>query len=389
MNTLINLLYFGQSYWLDNLTRKKITSGELKKRVTEEGLRGITTNPSIFNNAITNSTDYEEQIYSLVKAGKSPGEIYDALTIKDVQDACDILKPVYDQSGGEDGFVSLEVSPYLAHDTKGTIKNARKLFNLIERPNCLIKIPGTREGIPAVHQMLHEGVNINVTLLFSVEQYAAVVDAYIRAIERRVAEGNPVNSIISVASIFISRIDVLVDPLLKRNIIPSNGKAVAGQAQLLSGKAGIATARLCYQHFKEIFNSGHWKRLEEKGAHVQRLLWASTGNKDPQYSDLRYVEPLIGRNTINTLPDKTIAALSDHGKLKADSIEEELDQAHRFFLRIKEKGIDMGSITQKLESEGIHKFADAYNEALDNLENKRKAINEGVLRKADQETITL
>ena len=214
MNTLRNLLNYGQSYWLDNLTRKKITSGELKKRVSEQGLRGVTSNPSIFDKAIANSDDYNEQITTLAKEGKTPEQIYDALTIKDVQDACDILNPVYVQSEGTDGFVSLEVSPYLARNTNGTMEEARRLFKEVGRPNSLIKIPGTQEGIPAIEQMLYEGININVTLIFSIERYIEVAQAYIRAIAQRIGEGKPVNRLISVASIFISRIDVLTDQLL-------------------------------------------------------------------------------------------------------------------------------------------------------------------------------
>jgi transaldolase len=376
MNTLIDLINYGQSYWLDNLSRKKITSGELNKRVSEQGLRGITSNPSIFNKAITTSTDYDEQIVSLVRSGKTPKKIYEAVTVKDVQDACDILRPVYDQSGGVDGFVSLEVSPYLAHDTKGTVKKAHSLFEAVGKPNCLIKIPGTREGVPAIEQTLYEGVNINITLLFSVERYLEVAHAYVRAMERRLAEGSSVNNIISVASIFLSRIDAPVDQLLTRAI----------RAQLLYGKAGVATARLCYQHFKEIFRSKDWKRLEEKGAHVQRLLWASTSNKDPQYDALRYVEPLIGEDTITTLPDDTITELAKRGKLKRNTIEDDVDEAKQLFVRLKEKGIEMESIAQTLESEGIRKFTDSYNELIDNLNNKRKAINENRL---DKETISL
>jgi transaldolase len=300
MNTLIELLENGQSYWLDNLTRGKITSGELKKRVDEQGLRGITSNPSIFNKAISNSQDYQSQIAELVKEGKNPLQIYDALTIKDVQDACDILNLVYEQSDGTDGFVSLEVPPYLARDTEGTMKEARRLFKAVGKKNCLIKIPGTKEGIPAIEQMLYEGININITLLFSVERYVEVTQVYISAIARRVAEGKPVNHVISVASVFISRIDVLTDQLLHQYIIPAEGDKNANRTYLLLARAGIATARLCYQRFKEIFNGEQWKKMEAKGAHVQRPLWASTSNKDPLYNDLRYVESLIAKNTVNT-----------------------------------------------------------------------------------------
>jgi transaldolase len=363
MKTLIELLNYGQSYWLDNLTRGKITSGELKKRVEEQGLRGITSNPSIFNKAITGGSDYDDQIAKLVKEDKSPTQIYDALTIKDVQDACDILFPVYEKSGGTDGFVSLEVPPYLARDTEGTIKEARRLYNAVGKKNCLIKIPGTKEGVPAIAQMLYEGVNINITLLFSVESYVAVAQAYIDAITRRVAEGKPIDHIISVASVFISRIDVLTDQLLdQRN---------ASHDSQLKGEAGIATARLCYQRFKEIFSGEKWKELEEKGAHVQRPLWASTSNKDPNGSDLRYVEPLIGENTINTLPDKTITAFADHGVLKRNAIEEDLDQANALFGKLKKTGVDISSVTQQLEAEGIQKFKEAFDKLINNLADKR------------------
>ena len=374
MDTLIDLLNYGQSYWLDNLTRGKITSGELTKRVSEQGLRGITSNPSIFDKAISAGTDYDKQIAVLVKEGNTPFQIYDALTIKDVQDACDILKPVFAESNGKDGFVSLEVSPYLARDTKGTIKEAHRLSLAVGRPNCLIKIPGTREGIPAIEQMLYEGININVTLLFSIERYVEIAQAYIRAIERRIALGKPVNHIVSVASIFISRIDVLTDELLGHRIIPLQEDSDITPPEFLSGKAGVATACVAYQQFKDIFSGDDWKKLEAKGANVQRPLWASTSNKDPLYNDLRYVEPLIGKNTVNTLPDETIAALANHGILKENAIEQGIEGANQFFADLKNQGIDIDFVTQQLENEGIEKFADAYNKLISNLANKRLKI---------------
>lgn len=384
MDSLINLLNYGQSYWLDNLTRNKITSDELKKRVSEQGLRGITSNPSIFDKAISNSNDYDEQIKSLVKEGKNPNEIYDALTIKDVQDACDILKPVFDDSNGTDGFVSLEVSPYLARDTQGTINEVLRLSKAVGRLNCQIKIPGTKEGIPAIEQMLYEGININITLLFSIERYAEVAQAYIRAIERRVAEGKPVNNIISIASVFISRIDVLTDQLLGQRIT-SPVESIFPINNDLFGKAGIAMARLSYQHFKEIFSGNTWKKLEEKGAHVQRPLWASTSNKNPLYDDLRYVEPLIGKDTVNTLPDETIVAFANHGKLKRDAIEDGIEEVKQLFVDLKTIGIDISFVTQQLENEGIQKFIDAYNKLINNLANKRLKILGG---DASQQQIT-
>ncbi len=370
MSTLIDLLSYGQSYWLDNLTRKKITGGELKKRVSEQGLRGITSNPSIFNKAITGSDDYDSQIQELVKAGKSPQEIYDALTIKDVQDACDLLMPVYEQSGGTDGFVSLEVSPFLARDTSGSCSEARRLFKAVNRPNSFIKIPGTKEGIPAIEEMLYEGVNINITLLFSIERYAEVANAYIRALQRRTDEGKPVDKVISVASFFLSRIDVLTDQLLGHYIIPGSDTEKPGPASL-SGKTGIASAKLAYQRFKGLFSSSEWEKLAAKGAHVQRPLWASTSNKDPLYDDLRYVETLIAPDTVNTLPDETIAALADHGKLQKDTVEEGLDDARQLFGKLKKYDIDIDAITQQLEYDGIQKFIDAYNKLLSAIAIKR------------------
>ncbi len=373
MNTLIELLNYGQSYWLDNLTRKKISGGELKKRVSQQGLRGITSNPSIFNKAISEGDSYDVQIAKLVKQGNNPGQIYDALTIKDVQDACDILKPVYTSSKGADGFVSLEVSPFLARDTKGTIEEARRLFKEVNKSNCFIKIPGTKEGLPAIEETLYEGININITLLFSVERYVEVVEAYIRALERRAAKGKPVNNVISVASFFLSRIDVLTDQLLGHHLIPANGLTgdIVHLPSSLFGKAGIASARIAYQRFKELFSSASWKKLEAKGAHVQRPLWASTSNKNPLYADLRYVETLIGPDTVNTLPDETIDALADHGQLRKNSIEENLDEASQLFDRLKEFDIDIAFVTQQLENEGVQKFIEAYNKLLSNLAKKK------------------
>jgi transaldolase/glucose-6-phosphate isomerase len=373
MSTLVDLLNYGQSYWLDNLARKKITSGELKKRVSEQGLRGITSNPSIFHKSITGSTDYDDQIKELVTKGLTPQQVYDALTIKDVQDACDILKPMYDRSGGTDGFVSLEVSPYLARDTNGSVNEARRLYKLVDRLNCLIKIPGTKEGIPAIEQLLYEGININVTLLFSIQRYVEVANAYIRAIKQRVTEGKSVDNTVSVASFFLSRIDVLTDQLLSQDIIPGEERKPI-MPQLLLGKAGITSAQIAYQRFKELFGSAEWKNLESKGAHVQRPLWASTSNKDPLYGDVRYVDALIGNDTVNTLPDETIDAFADHGKLVKDAIENDVDGATKIFSDIKSIGIDIDAVTWQLEHDGIRKFIEPYDQLMIALAEKRIKI---------------
>ena len=368
MNRLVELLKYGQSYWLDNLTRGKIDSGELKKRVTEQGLRGITSNPSIFFKAFTEGTEYDQAIQKLAREGKSVREVYDTLTVRDVQDACDILRPVFDESKGTDGFVSLEVSPYLARDTEGTKAEARRLYAAVDRPNCYIKIPGTKEGIPAIEEMLYEGVNINVTLLFSIERYAAVADAYIRAVSRRIAEGKPVTSTVSVASFFLSRIDVLTDQILRQYEIPDREQSPDPRS--LAGQAGVASARLAYQKFKEIFHAEEWKKLAAKGAHVQRVLWASTSNKDPDGSDVRYVNTLIGPDTVNTLPDETIDAFADHGELKADTIEEGLSEAKTIFPALRHFDIDINFITRQLEYEGVDKFMVAFDKLTKALEKK-------------------
>ncbi|MFZ0452272.1 MAG: bifunctional transaldolase/phosoglucose isomerase [Ignavibacteriaceae bacterium] len=374
MNALLELINYGQSYWLDNLTRKMIKSGELKKRVTKEGLRGNTSNPAIFNKAISGGNDYDQQINKLVNEKKTIGEIYDALTVKDVQDACDILRPVYDESNGLDGYISLEVSPYLAHDTEGTMNDARRLYKAVDRPNCFIKIPGTKEGVPAIEQMLYEGININVTLLFSIASYEAVAHAHINALERRMAEGKSVDNVSSVASFFLSRIDVLADQLLSHLIIPENNSGDGPRPEHLLGKAAVASAKLAYQSFKRIFSGDRWQKLVEKGARVQRPLWASTSTKDPLYNDVKYVEPLIGKDTVNTMPEVTISAFADHGKIEADSVEKDIDEAQKVFDDLKKVGIDIDFVTDQLVNDGIQKFIDPFNNLMISLAKKRMEI---------------
>ena len=363
MSNLLKLIELGQSYWLDNLSREMIADGELKKRVSQQGLRGITSNPTIFNKSISSGDRYDAQLKKLLKKDLPTEEIYESLAVKDIQDACDLLKPVFNASDGVDGYVSLEVSPHLARDTEGTIKEARHLFKKVKRPNLLIKIPGTAEGIPAIEACLLDGINVNITLLFSVERYEELARAYIRALERRVKLGLQVKNIASVASFFLSRIDVLVDKLLKEK----------GDAAL-SGKAAVANAKLAYQSTKKIFGSDGWKALAQNGARVQRLLWASTSTKNPDYSDVMYVEPLIGRDTVNTMPEETITAFADHGKLAPDTIETGVDEARQVMTGLEQAGINFRNAAQQLEEEGIQKFVDPFDQLIKSLNEKRSRL---------------
>lgn len=363
MNPLLQLVECGQSYWMDNLTRGMIRSGALKKRVSEQGLRGITSNPAIFNKAISKSDDYDAQVQELIGEGRQVGEIYEELVVTDIQNACDLLRPVYEKSDGVDGFVSLEVSPYLAHDTEGTMNEVRRLFAKVNRPNVFIKIPGTQAGIPAIEQMLYEGVPVNITLLFSVERYEAVAEAYIRALQRRATDEKPVREVASVASFFLSRIDVLADQLLHHRL--HNPKA-----EELLGKTAVANAKLAYQSFKRIFSGERWEKLKKKGACVQRPLWASTSTKNPDYSDVLYVKPLIGPNTVNTMPEETIEAFADHGVVVENSVEADLAEARQVMDDLNQMGVDLRCITWQLENEGVQKFIDPFDELMKALKDK-------------------
>ncbi|HLU99785.1 MAG TPA: bifunctional transaldolase/phosoglucose isomerase, partial [Acidobacteriota bacterium] len=374
MDPLLELHKYGQSYWLDNLTRGMIRSGQLQKMVQEEGLRGITSNPAIFNKAISGSTDYDDQIESLTREGKRVDEVYEAVTIKDVQDACDLLYPVYEESRGVDGFVSLEVSPYLAHDTEGTMAEARRLARKVDRPNLFIKIPGTAAGVPAIEEMLYEGININITLLFSISDYESVAKAYIRALERRLEKGDRIDSVASVASFFLSRIDVLVDELLGHRIKVCSENRDHVLPQLLLGKSGIASAKLAYQSFQKLFSGQRWEKLAAEGARVQRVLWASTSTKDPLYNDVRYVEPLIGPHTVNTLPDETIEAFRDHGRLEERTIEQKVDEVKEVLENLARVGIDIDQVTAQLQNEGVEKFIVPYDQLMGTLTKARRKV---------------
>lgn len=376
MSTLIKLIDYGQSYWIDNLTRSMIKSGELKKRIIKEGLRGQTSNPAIFYKAISEGADYNKQIEKLAKNGKSVFEIYDALTIKDVQDACDLFKPVYESSNGIDGYVSLEVSPYLAHNAEQTLKEARRLFSEVNRPNCYIKIPGTQAGVTAIEQALYEGINVNVTLLFSIKAYEDVAKAFINALERRHSEGKPIDKVTSVASFFLSRIDTVTDQLLSHLINPEKDFGNLPRPEHLLGKAAIASAKIAYQSFLKIFSSERWKKLASAGAKVQRPLWASTSTKDPLYTDTKYVEPLIGYNTVNTLPEPTIKAFADHGKLEENAILKNVDDAYQVLTDLKKLGIDIDLVTTQLTNDGVQKFIEPFDKLMKKLAQERLRILE-------------
>ena len=376
MSSLTKLIDYDQSYWLDNLTRSMIKSGELKKRITKEGLRGQTSNPAIFHKAISESEDYAKQIEKLTKDGKSILEIYDELTIKDVQDACDLFRIVYDESNGVDGYVSLEVSPYLAHDSEGTIREARRLFAEVNRPNCYIKIPGTAAGIPAVEQALYEGINVNVTLLFSIKSYEDVAHAYINALDRRLAEGKTIDRVASVASFFLSRIDVLTDQLLGHLINPAKDFGDLPRPEHLLGKTAIASAKIAYQSSLKIFSGERWEKLASAGAKVQRPLWASTSTKDPLYLDTKYVEPLIGYNTVNTLPEVAIAAFAHHGKLEENTILKNVHESYQVLGDLKKLGIDIDLVTTQLTNEGVQKFIEPFDKLMKKLAQERLRILE-------------
>ncbi|BBL76278.1 transketolase [Methylomagnum ishizawai] len=376
MNPLLKLIEHGQSYWMDNLTRRMIQSGELQGRVQRDGLRGITSNPSTFQKAIADSADYDAQIEHLIQDRRSCAridEIAEALMVEDIRKACDILRPVHERSAGLDGYVSLEVSPHLAHHTEASIRMGRHLWQVVDRPNLFIKIPGTPAGLPAIEQLLFEGINVNITLLFSFERYAAVAESHLRALEQRRDEGLPLGTVASVASFFLSRIDVLADELLHQRLLP--GSHPHPDPAKLLGKTAIANAKLAYQHFKRITASARWKALADRGAQPQRLLWASTSTKTPGYDDVMYVEPLIGPHTVSTLPEETIKAFADHGQV-GDTLEQGLDEARRTLDDLAALGIDFAQLTAQLENEGVQKFIKPHDALLDTLADRcRQYLN--------------
>jgi len=370
MNPLQQILQCGQSIWLDSISRDLINSGELQRLVSEDKLRGVTSNPTIFEQAITRGNSYDEALRALLKADaqQSDKALYEALAVADIRKATDVLRPVYDATEGGDGYVSLEVSPHLAHDTDGTIAEAKRLWDAVQRPNLMIKIPATPAGIPAIAQSLGAGLNINVTLMFSLGHYEDVAQAYIRGLggkEASSSSGKKIAWPVSVASFFVSRVDTIVDPLLEKNGSPD--------ALALRGKIAIANAKLAYQRFREIFHGEPFATFRDKGARVQRPLWGSTGTKNPAYSDVLYLEQLIGRDTVNTVPPKTLDAFRDHGHVH-ETLTENVGQAESDIARLPDFGINLDAITEKLQDDGVAAFAESYNKLLAALKAKRKDI---------------
>ena len=363
-NPLKALARFGQSVWLDYIRRSLLTSGELARLIEEDGLCGMTSNPAIFEKAIAGSADYSEALGQFATRGNLDAKfVYEQLAIRDIQDAADALRGVYDRTRRRDGYVSLEVSPYLAHKTGETIEEARRLWKAVGRENVMIKVPGTPEGIPAVRELIGSGVNVNVTLLFALDVYAQVAEAFISGLEDYATRGSDVSRVASVASFFVSRIDTLVDAELSAHLQSAQNPDEGVSLGSLQGKAAIASARLAYQKYREIFSAPRWQALARRGAQTQRLLWASTSTKNPAYRDVLYVEELIGPDTVNTIPPATLDAFRDHGVPRA-SLEENLEAARRTLENLARAGISLKAVTDQLTAEGVKLFADAFDKLL-------------------------
>jgi transaldolase len=367
MTNMRRLLDLKQSVWLDYLSRGMTRSGELHSMIAD-GLRGMTSNPTIFEHAIGHTSDYDEDLTALANSARTDGDIFETLAIEDVREAADVFRAVFDSTEGGDGFVSLEVSPRLARDTDGSVAEARRLWKALDRPNVMIKIPGTREGWPAIERCLSEGININITLLFSVEHYRAVAEAYLRALEARLERGQPIETIASVASLFVSRVDTEVDERIRRH---------GGSLTALRGKVALASARLAYATFLEMARTDRWRALEAKGANTQRLLWASTGTKNPEYSDVLYVDSLIAPDTITTVPPATLRLFEDHGRVSRTLVEDDAMEARRLMTALADGGIDFADVNHTLEEAGIEKFMKSLDSLLDVIARKRRALLAG------------
>jgi transaldolase len=361
-NSLKQIEKLGQSVWLDYINRDLIRGGELKRMIMEDCLRGMTSNPVLFEQAILQNDGYNSEIHRMVHEGRDVNQIYHDLTTSDVQEAADVFREVYDKTDKKDGYVSLEVNPHLAHDTEGTIKEARYLWAELARPNVYIKVPATKEGLPAIKQLISEGINVNVTILFGLPRYREVTQAFIEGLEARAAEGKSLHEVRSVASFFLSRIDVLVDGMLEKMLQGEKAEL----AKKLQGEVAIASAKLAYQDYLSLFSTSQFEKLAKQGAKAQRLLWASTGTKNPAYSDTKYVEPLIGANTVNTMPLETLKAYRNHGKPEL-RLEDDVDHARWVLENLNKVGIDINQVTQQLEDEGVDKFNKAFDTLMESL----------------------
>lgn len=374
MNPLLVLQEYGQSVWLDYIRRSLITGGELHRLMDEDGLRGLTSNPAIFEKAITGSTDYTDALKALEpQVGLDAKSLYEQLAIRDIQDAADVMRPVYEKAKGRDGFVSLEVSPYLARDTQGTIEEARRLWKAVTRDNVMIKVPATPEGLPAIRQLINEGINVNVTLLFSREAYERVVEAYISGLEQLRIKGGDVSKVASVASFFVSRIDSAMDAILTDRLKTAASASERALLRSITGRIAIANAKLTYQRYKELFSGKRWEALARLGANTQRVLWASTSTKNPNYRDVIYVEELIGPDTVNTMPPSTLEAFRDHGRPRA-SLEEDVKGSADTMETLEQVGISMKDVTDKLLDDGVRLFAEAFDKLLSAADRRCKAF---------------
>jgi transaldolase / glucose-6-phosphate isomerase len=372
-NPLRQLLDYGQSMWLDYIRRDLFTTGKLKQLITEDGLRGMTSNPSIFEKAIGDSSLYDDILHALAsQKDLSTTAIYEQIAIRDIQDAADALRPVHEESKFRDGYVSLEVSPYLARKTQETIDEARRLWTAVKRANVMIKVPGTAEGLPAIRQLIGEGININVTLLFAQEVYVKVAEAYIAGLEDLAARDGNLKKMASVASFFISRIDTLVDSKLDEKLKTTSDAKQQARLKSLMGKVAIANGKLTYQRYQRIFSGPQWQALEAKGAQTQRVLWASTSTKNPNYRDVMYIEELIGPDTVNTMPPATVDAFRDHGRLR-NSLTEDVPGAAKVMDDLAHTGISMKEVTDKLTEDGVKLFADAFDKLLAAVEKNRQS----------------
>jgi len=374
-NPLFELQSHGQSIWYDNISRNLITSGGLKDLIDDYAVVGVTSNPTIFEKAIGGSDDYDEDIRRLTEDDQDVSQIFRRLSTDDIRHACDVFQSLYEQTNHVDGRVSIEVGPALANQTDETAEEARMLWKIVDRPNLMVKIPGTNAGIPAIEQMIYEGLSINITLLFAVSMYEKVMEAYLKGLERRVAENKPIDQIHSVASFFVSRVDSMVDKQLEAKIKASSDQAEQQKLKGLMGKAAIANAKIAYQAFKRVFSGPRWEALEAKGANFQRPLWASTSTKNPEYPDTMYVSELVGPHTVNTVPENTLKAFADHGEVRSNTIEENVDEAKRVLQQLGEVGIDLDDITEvRLVDEGVKSFSDSFDKLMDGLRKKRDDI---------------